>query len=121
MLHHPHHEKHVPKFCKKYAQLGVDAHNALSSFRDDIINGSFPSDLYSPFSMSEEETTKFNSLLLEDIDLRSHELQKLDEKIRNADARLEKFMIVLFSNPVHCIHRFYDDMWNVLLFIDFPP
>lgn len=85
MLHHPHHEKHVPKFCKKYAQLGVDAHNALSSFRDDIINGSFPSDLYSPFSMSEEETTKFNSLLLEDIDLRSHELQKLDEKIRNAD------------------------------------
>ena len=63
MMHHPHHEMHVPKFCKKYAQLGIDVHEALSTFRSDVLNGSFPSDEFSPFKMSEEEIKKFNSTL----------------------------------------------------------
>ena len=67
MMHHPHHEKHVPKFCKKYARLGVDVHEALSSFRNDVVNESFPSDVYSPFKMSEEEIKKFNSALPESV------------------------------------------------------
>jgi 3-methyl-2-oxobutanoate hydroxymethyltransferase len=37
-------ERFVPKFVKRYADLGADAAKALRAFRDDVENGAFPSE-----------------------------------------------------------------------------
>ncbi len=85
MLHHPHHEKHGPKFCKKYAHLGIEVHNALSTFRNDIITGSFPSDVYSPYKMDEKEARKFHSLLEKNKELGRNEVKNFYERVQNLD------------------------------------
>lgn len=34
--HHPHFEKHVPSFCKKYARLGLDINEALVRYKAEV-------------------------------------------------------------------------------------
>jgi ketopantoate hydroxymethyltransferase len=46
VMHHPHHEKHVPAFCKRYARLGEDIHKALTQYKEEVHNGDFPTDQY---------------------------------------------------------------------------
>lgn len=55
MMEHEHYKKVSPKFCKQYASLGTAAVKALQSYRDDVLNGSFPSMQYSPYKMHEGE------------------------------------------------------------------
>eukprot|EP00871_Galdieria_phlegrea_P001101 jgi/Galph1/1992/GphlegSOOS_G676.1 len=59
MLQHPHHAKVTPKFCKKYAQVGYAIQEALETYRDEVRNGDFPSEQYSPYEIPEEEYIKF--------------------------------------------------------------
>ena len=63
MLSHPHHEEFVPKFCKKYASVGLAINEGLDNFRQDVEGGVFPGEGFSPYKMSAEETLKFEEML----------------------------------------------------------
>lgn len=63
MLQHPHHAQHVPKFCKRYADIGNAIRQGLESYREDIENARFPSEEYSPYKMSTEEQEKLTKLV----------------------------------------------------------
>lgn len=58
-MHHPHHEKHVPSFCKQYAKLGGEIHTALVQYRTEVKESLFPTEDYSPYKMAPGETDKF--------------------------------------------------------------
>ncbi|KAF0712425.1 hypothetical protein AaE_012028 [Aphanomyces astaci] len=51
MLQHPHHAQHVPKFCKKYADVGERIRQGLEDFREDVENQRFPSEEYAPYKV----------------------------------------------------------------------
>jgi len=55
ILQSPLRKKRLPKFCKQYANVGVDIHNALVSYRDEVHGGLFPDENYSPYKMAPEE------------------------------------------------------------------
>lgn len=63
MLQHPHHAQHVPKFCKRYADVGNAIRKGLESFREDIEQSRFPTEEYSPYKMSLEEEEKLHQLV----------------------------------------------------------
>ncbi|KAL2233848.1 3-methyl-2-oxobutanoate hydroxymethyltransferase 1, mitochondrial [Sesamum indicum] len=52
MLQHPHHAKVTPKFCKQYARVGDVINKALLEYREEVMNGCFPSSAYSPYKIS---------------------------------------------------------------------
>lgn len=52
-----------PAFCKMYAELGPSIRAALRSYRQEVLNGSFPAAANDTYSMSEQEQTKFLALL----------------------------------------------------------
>lgn len=83
--HHPHFEKHVPAFCKRYMLVGGEIHNALVQYRSDVHDGSFPTAEYSPYKMSEEETSKFERLMALDEHARGRQSEKIAKKLREAD------------------------------------
>ena len=66
MLSHPHHEEFVPKFCKKYASVGLHINDGLAQFKREVEDGVFPGNDYSPYKMSEEEQTIFDELMAKD-------------------------------------------------------
>ena len=66
MLSHPHHEEFVPKFCKKYASVGLHINDGLAQFKKEVEDGVFPGNEYSPYAMSEEEETIFDQLMSND-------------------------------------------------------
>lgn len=51
MLQHPHHAQHVPKFCKRYADVGERIRLGLEEFREDVENRRFPSEEYAPYKV----------------------------------------------------------------------
>lgn len=51
MMQHPHHAKVTPKFCKKYASVGLVIQEALSEYAKDVETRSFPSARYSPYRL----------------------------------------------------------------------
>ncbi|KAG7395132.1 hypothetical protein PHYBOEH_004205 [Phytophthora boehmeriae] len=63
MLQHPHHAQFVPKFCKRYADVGEQIRIGLENYRDDVESGRFSSEAYSPYKMSKEETQKLHDLV----------------------------------------------------------
>jgi len=85
LMHHPHHEKHVPSFCKRYAKLGGEIHNALMQFKQEVHDEQFPSAEYSPYKMSAEEHNKFVELMSLDEKDRVEEGQKIAKKLKEAD------------------------------------
>ena len=42
MSSHPHHEQFVPKFCKRYAQVGHAIQEGLLQFKEEVEAGEFP-------------------------------------------------------------------------------
>ena len=66
MLSHPHHEEFVPKFCKKYASVGLHINDGLAQFKKEVEEGIFPANEYSPYAMSEEEESIFDQLMSND-------------------------------------------------------
>lgn len=55
MMSHPHHAKVTPKFCKRYAEVGQVIQSALAQYRQDVEDGSFPGQQYSPYSIPTDE------------------------------------------------------------------
>ena len=66
MLSHPHHEQFVPKFCRKYAQVGHIIQEGLQEFRRDVRSGNFPGQEFSPYTMNQEEKQAFDDMVLKD-------------------------------------------------------
>ncbi|KAJ0013988.1 hypothetical protein Pint_21864 [Pistacia integerrima] len=66
MLQHPHHAKVTPKFCKQYACVGDVINKALSDYKEEVMNGSFPGPAHTPYKITDTEVNKF-----------ANELQKL--------------------------------------------
>lgn len=83
--HHPHFEKHVPSFCKKYAKLGANIDIALTQYRDEVHRGQFPTEEYSPYTMSAEEQARFIDLMQADKDDREGAAKIAGRKILEAD------------------------------------
>lgn len=55
MMSHPHHAKVTPKFCKRYAEVGHIIQDALTRYRQDVSEGVFPGQQYSPYSIQSAE------------------------------------------------------------------
>ena len=85
ILHHPHYEKHIPSFCKRYSTLGSNIHVALSQYRTEVLDGVFPSAEYSPYKMPEEELKKFENLLAADRTTREAVSKQVEKKLKEAD------------------------------------
>ena len=85
MLSHPHHEQFVPKFCKKYAQVGLAIQQGLHEFRADVESGVFPGDDYSPYIMSDTEKKAFEALMQTDEEERRRKHELAAEKLSKAD------------------------------------
>jgi 3-methyl-2-oxobutanoate hydroxymethyltransferase len=85
ILHHPHYEKHIPSFCKRYSTLGSNIHHALSQYRSEVLSGDFPSAEFSPYKMSEGETIKFEKMLAVDRARLEKESQLVEKKLREND------------------------------------
>ena len=85
IMNHPHHEKHVPSFCKKYADLGPQIHSALTSYIADVRSGSFPTDQYAPYKMSADEQGQFEHLMIRDAEARQQHAAQIETKLKNAD------------------------------------
>lgn len=81
MTSHPHHEQFVPRFCKKYAQLGHLIQEGLQQYKEDVESGAFPGESFSPYVMKEDERKLFEEQLARD----ALELQ------RKHDAAAEKY------------------------------
>lgn len=56
----------TPKFCKQYARVGDVINKALSEYKEEVTNGSFPGPAHTPYKISDTEVSNF-----------SNELQKL--------------------------------------------
>ncbi|KAG3126096.1 hypothetical protein PC128_g27268 [Phytophthora cactorum] len=64
--HHPHHAQFVPKFCKRYADVGEQIRVGLENYRDDVESGRFSSKAYSPYKMSKAEAQKLRAMVAEE-------------------------------------------------------
>ncbi|GAB4844532.1 3-methyl-2-oxobutanoate hydroxymethyltransferase 1, mitochondrial [Ancistrocladus abbreviatus] len=59
MLQHPHHAKVTPKFCKQYGRVGDVINKALSDYKEEVTNGSFPGPSHSPYKISASDVSSF--------------------------------------------------------------
>jgi len=85
LMSHPHHQQFVPKFCKQYASLGDGVGDGLMKFRQEVEKGEFPSEEYSPYSMSAEEEQRFKALLMEDAKEREKNAKVKEKDLREKD------------------------------------
>ncbi|XP_072978845.1 3-methyl-2-oxobutanoate hydroxymethyltransferase 1, mitochondrial-like [Typha angustifolia] len=59
MLQHPHHAKVTPKFCKQYGRIGDAINQALSEYKQEVENRSFPGPAHTPYRISEADVDGF--------------------------------------------------------------
>lgn len=84
-MHHPHHEKHVPSFCKRYAKLGGDIHTALVQYRTEVKDSLFPTEDFSPYKMAPGETDKFVELMRLDKRVRQQPSETVAKSLGDSD------------------------------------
>lgn len=85
MTTHPHHEAFVPRFCKRYAQLGNVIREGLESFKQDVEAGTFPSEAYSPYKMPAAELRAFQALMAQDATSRQTQAHRAAERLKQSD------------------------------------
>jgi len=85
LMHHPHHEKHVPSFCKRYAAVGSDMHNALLAYKHEVHASDFPTEAFNPYKMSAKEEEAFSKMLSEDAENRKAKSVEIKKKLVDAD------------------------------------
>lgn len=94
MLSHPHHEEFVPKFCKKYASVGIQINDGLAQFKKEVEDGVFPGAEYSPYKMNAEEEARFDEVLLKDAnDENKLKSEATTSKLDTADASGEELSL----------------------------
>jgi len=85
MMQHPHHAQFVPKFCKRYANVGNEIRIGIEAFKAEVESGIFPSEQYSPYEMPQAEQEKFEELLKIDKNERNDKLAHTAKKLKEAD------------------------------------
>jgi 3-methyl-2-oxobutanoate hydroxymethyltransferase len=85
MTSHPHFAQFVPKFCKKYAQLGHIIQEGLQQYKEEVESGEFPGDDFSPYVMAEGEKELFDKLLAADAEERRRRHEKAAEEYEKSD------------------------------------
>lgn len=85
MSSHPHHDQFVPKFCKKYAQVGHAIQDGLLQYKEEVESGVFPGDEFSPYVMKESERKEFDALLARDAKEREVKHMAAAEKYTQTD------------------------------------
>jgi 3-methyl-2-oxobutanoate hydroxymethyltransferase len=85
MLSHPHHDEFVPKFCKKYGQVGHMIQEGLQQYKEDVESGVFPGKAYSPYVMKAEERQQFEAPLSQDAEEREQKHQAAAENYVQTD------------------------------------
>lgn len=85
MTSHPHHEQFVPRFCKRYAQLGDAIRSGLEAYKKDVEEGTFPSEAYSPYKMPKDEEDAFHALMERDSAIRKAQAAEAAERLKAAD------------------------------------
>ena len=63
MMSHPHHEAKTPKFCKRYARIGVQISEALKDYVNEVRSNIYPTVQYSPYKMPPLEVSSFTAEL----------------------------------------------------------
>lgn len=53
----------TPKFCKQYAQVGDVVHKALLEYKKEVIEGSFPGPVHTPYKISPSDVSDFSKEL----------------------------------------------------------
>ncbi|KAG1335111.1 3-methyl-2-oxobutanoate hydroxymethyltransferase 1, mitochondrial [Cocos nucifera] len=59
MLQHPHHAKVTPKFCKQFGHVGDAINKALSEYKQEVENRSFPGAAHTPYRISANDVDGF--------------------------------------------------------------
>ncbi|GMH21724.1 hypothetical protein Nepgr_023566 [Nepenthes gracilis] len=59
MMQHPHLAKVTPKFCKQYVQVGEAINKALSEYKEEVTNSSFPGPSHSPYEITASDVADF--------------------------------------------------------------
>ena len=54
----------TPKFCKQYARVGDVINKALSEYKEEVTNGSFPGPSHSPYKMNADDANGFSEELV---------------------------------------------------------
>jgi len=85
MSSHPHHEEFMPKFCKRYAQVGHAITEGLDEFKKEVSDGTFPGEKYSPYVMSDAEKKSFDKLLAKDAAERVKKHEETAKMLKLAD------------------------------------
>jgi len=85
IMNNPHHEKHVPKFCKRYGNIGSHINQSLVEYCQEVKDGVFPDEQYSPYKMPIDEAIKFDELMKLDDEKRKLQSQLIDKKLRDLD------------------------------------
>jgi 3-methyl-2-oxobutanoate hydroxymethyltransferase len=96
MISHPRHEQFVPKFCKRYAQVGHTIQEGLQDFKKDVESGTFPGNDYSPYIMADDEKQAFDDLLAKDVEERQRKHDEAAEKYTQTD---EYEKLQLYGGP----------------------
>mmetsp|Transcript_20874 Transcript_20874/g.37591 ORF Transcript_20874/g.37591 Transcript_20874/m.37591 type:complete len:97 (+) Transcript_20874:136-426(+) len=85
MMSHPHHEQFVPRFCKNYADVGTAIRKGLDAYKADVEAGTFPTEEYSPYKISEKEEAIFMELVEPDKSDIKQKLSDTSKKLIEAD------------------------------------
>lgn len=98
MTSHPHHAQFVPKFCKRYAQLGHVIQEGLAEYKRDVEDGTFPGEAYSPYIMKSDEKAVFDKLLAQDAKERQAKHEKAAQVYSQQD-EYEKLQLYGMDSP----------------------
>lgn len=85
MMSHPHHQEFMPKFCKRYAQVGHAITKGLEQYKQEVEDGTFPGEDYSPYKMNEVEKELFDKLMEKDNMERIRERDETAKKLKEVD------------------------------------
>ncbi|XP_028051795.1 3-methyl-2-oxobutanoate hydroxymethyltransferase 2, mitochondrial-like [Camellia sinensis] len=101
MMQHPHHAKVTPKFCKQYGQVGDVINKALSEYKEEVTNGSFPGPAHSLYKINTADVDGFlNELQKLGLDKAASAAATAAEKIENAESP-DVYVVYMGSRDGH--------------------
>ncbi|KAF5939229.1 hypothetical protein HYC85_023488 [Camellia sinensis] len=91
----------TPKFCKQYGQVGDVINKALSEYKEEVTNGSFPGPAHSPYKINAADVDGFlNELQKLGLDKAASTSATVAEKIENAESP-DVYVVYMGSRDGH--------------------
>lgn len=75
MLQHAHHAKVSPSFSKTYVQVGHLIQEGLNSYKEEVEQGQFPNQDFSPYKVLKSEAQDFENRLFEELEKQNIKLK----------------------------------------------